>query len=152
MATTNDALTGDPIVSFNFGLEVQGIIDGFFTSVSGLGGSSEVAEEKLIGPNGIQVVRKHPARFEGGEITLKRAISDNMDAWKWRKMVETGKVAEARSNGSVFLYDQEGNPVSQWDFTEGWPSKIEADSLDSGGSAVPQETITIVYETLTRVS
>lgn len=150
MATTADAVTGDPIVSFNFGIEVQGIITGFFTSVSGLGGTSEVAEHNIVGENGVEVVRKVPGRYEGGEITLKRAITANMDAWTWRKMVVDGDIAGARRNGSIMMYDQTGATVAQWDFTEGWPSKIEADSVDSGASTVSQETITVVFESLTR--
>lgn len=151
MATTADSVTGDPVVSFNFEVDAGGMLTGYFTSVSGLGGTSEVAEHLVVGVGGIQVVRKIPGRYEGGEITLKRAVTANMDAWEWRKMVENGKVAEARRNGSIIMYDQEGAPVAQWDFTEAWPSKIEADSLDSGGSAVTQESITLVYETLTRI-
>jgi phage tail-like protein len=152
MPTTADAVTGDPIVSFNFEVDVQGMLTGFFTSVSGLGGTSEVAEHLVVGTGGVQVVRKIPGRFEGGAITLKRAITANMDAWEWRKLVENGHVSDARRNGSIIMYDQEGSPVAQWDFTEAWPSKIEADSMDSGGSTVTQETVTLVYETLTRTT
>ena len=36
MPATNDAVTGDPLVAFNFSLQV-GKTNGYFTEVSGLG-------------------------------------------------------------------------------------------------------------------
>lgn len=148
--TTSDAMTGDPVVSFNFEIDIQGIITGFFSSVSGLGGSTEVTEQLIVGASGVQIVRKIPGRFEGAEITLKRAITANMDAWAWRKMIVDGNISEARKNGTIKMLDQAGDPVAQWDFTMAWPSKIDVDSADSGSSSVMQETITVVYEELTR--
>lgn len=150
MPTTTDAVTGDPLVGFNFGLEVSGIMSGYFTSVSGLGDTSEVAEHNVVGESGLEVVRKIPGRITNSDITLKRAITTNMDAWDWRKMVENGNVSEARKNGSIIMYSQEGDEVARWNFERAWPSKIEADSIDSGGSTVMQESITIVFETLIR--
>ena len=43
MAT--DALTGDPLVSFNFMVEISGVITGYFQEASGLGSESEVIEQ-----------------------------------------------------------------------------------------------------------
>lgn len=152
MPTTADAVTGDPIVSFNFGLEVSGIISGYFTSVSGLSDETEVAEHNVVGVSGVEVVRKVPGRINNSDITLKRAITANMDAWEWRKMVEQGNVSEARRDGSIVMYSQEGEEVARWNFIAAWPSKIDADSIDSGGSTVMQETITLVFEELVRVT
>lgn len=119
MPTTTDALTGDPIVSANFSLEVGGMVTGFFTAVSGLSDSQDVVELKVMSEGNREVVRKIPGRYDGSQITLKRPITTNMDSWTWRKMVEDGNVSGARSNGSIFMYDQEGTVVAQWDFEKG---------------------------------
>lgn len=153
MATTNDSVTGDPIVSFNFEVDAGGMLSGFFSSVTGLGGSMEVAEHLVVGMGGAQeIVRKIPARYEGGEITLERAITTNKDAWTWRKMVEDGNVDGARQNGSIVMYDETGSEVARWNFEAAWPSKIETDSLDSGGNTVTMEKITLVFEYIERVT
>lgn len=142
----------DPMVGFNYSVDAGGMLTGFFTSVSGLGNSSEVTTELVMAADGKnQVVMKQPGRHEGGEISLKRGITSNMDAWTWRKMVEDGNYVGARTNGSIYMYDQTGAVIGQWDFTQAWPSKIDTDSLDTGGSGVISETITLVYESLTRV-
>lgn len=152
MATTTDALTGDPIVSANFSLEVGGMVTGFFTAVSGLSDTQDVVEVKVMSGNGIEVVRKIPGLYGGNQITLKRPITTNMDSWTWRKMVEDGKVSEARTNGSIMMHSQEGDIVAQWDFEGGWPSKVETDTLDTGSSSLIQESLTIVFESMERIS
>src|SRR3990172_7497099 len=108
MPTTNDALTGDPLVSCYFALEV-GPVTGFFTEVSGLGSETEVIEHKIMGRNNSESVRKIPGRLKWSDITLKRGITASMDMWTWRKQVEDGAVSSARTNGSIMMYSQEGD-------------------------------------------
>lgn len=142
--------TEDPSVSFHFSLEVQGQITGFFTSVEGIGSESEVAEHKVTDAQKKPQIMKVPGRLTWTEITLKRGITSNRDAWDWRKLVEDGKVNDARSDGSIVMYDQEGSPVAQWDFVKGWPSKITGPSISSENSDIAVEEITIVHEGITR--
>ena len=59
-------------------------------------------------------------------ITLKRGITDDMDMWKWRKLVEEGKVDEARKNGSIVLFNQHGKEIARWDFVNAWPARSPA--------------------------
>src|SRR5512137_2018356 len=119
-----DTSREDPIVGFHFALDIQGVIKGYFTEVSGIGSETEVAEQKVVNEKGIQVVLKVPGRLKWGDITLKRGLTSNLDLWKWRQMVEDGKTKEARKNGSIIMFDQSLKPVAQWDFKNAWPSKI----------------------------
>src|SRR5262245_2713111 len=112
MPATNDAVTGDPLVGYNFAVKIDGKIAGYFTECSGLGSESDVVEHKVAGEGGKEIVRKIPGRLKWGDITLKRGITKSMDFWKWRKDVEDGNVATARVNGSVVMYDQEGAAVA----------------------------------------
>jgi phage tail-like protein len=152
MPAAKDVLQGDPLVSYNFGIEVEGIISGFFTECSGLGSESEVIEHKVVGTNGKEVVRKIPGRLKWGDVTLKRGVTTNMDFWDWRKMVEDGNVAQARKNGSIIMYDQEGTEVARWNFERGWPSKISGPSVKSDGNEVVVEELTLVHEYIKRES
>lgn len=152
MPATNDALTGDPLVSFNFAIEVSGIISGFFTECSGLGSETEVSEHKIVGPSGQEIVRKIPGRLKWDKISLKRGITANMDFWDWRKMVEDGDVSGARRDGSIIMYDQEGSEVARWNFERGWPSKLSGPSVKSDSNEIGVEELTIEHEYITRVT
>lgn len=152
MPATNDALSGDPLVGFNFSIDIEGVITGFFTECSGLGSETEVTEHKIVGPSGQEIVRKIPGRLKWGDITLKRGITANMDFWDWRKMVEDGDVASARKNGSIVMYDQEGTEVARWNFEAGWPSKISGPQTKSDSNEIGVEELTIVHEYIERVT
>lgn len=151
MPTTKDALTGDPLVSFNFEVKIEGKLSGYFTECSGLGSESEVTEHKIVGSGDREAVRKIPGRLKWGDITLKRGITANMDIWDWRQMVVDGKVGAARANGSVIMYDQAGTAVAQWDFVAGWPSKVTGPSVQADSSAVGVEEMVIVHEGIKRL-
>ncbi|MBN1284762.1 MAG: phage tail protein [Anaerolineae bacterium] len=142
----------DPAVSFHFALEVSGKITGYFTAVDGIGSESEVAEHKITDKNKKPVIMKVPGRLTWTEVTLKRGITDNRDVWDWRKEVEDGSVASARANGSIMMYDQTGTLVAQWDFINGWPSKVSGPGISSENSEIAIEEITIVHEGITRTT
>jgi phage tail-like protein len=151
MPTTNDAVTGDPLVGSYFSLEVAEI-SGYFTECTGLGSESEVIEHKIMGPNNQTIVRKVPGRLKWGDVTLKRGITANLDFWDWRKKVEDGDVANARLAGSIYMHSQEGDIVAQWDFEAGWPSKISGPQVKSDSNEIGVEELTIVHEGIKRVS
>lgn len=152
MASTVVSSEEDPLVSFNFGVEVSGVISGFFTEVSGLGSETETVEHKIVGPNGQQVVRKVPGRLKWENITLKRGITSTMDIWDWRKMVEDGDVDSARKDGSIVMYDQTGSEVARWNFQKAWPSKVSGPAPKSDSNEIGVEEMILVHEYVTRVS
>ena len=145
------ATDGDPLVGFNFALELGGSIAGFFTSVSGLGSETAVTDHLIVGENGAQIVRKIPGRLTWGDIELSRGVTANLDLWEWRKKVENGQVNEARTDGSIVMYDQEGTEVARFNFERGWPSSISSGDLGSDSEDVVVESLTIVHEYIERV-
>jgi phage tail-like protein len=151
MPTTNDALTGDPIIGVHFEIQV-GTITGYFTAVSGLGSETEVTEHKIVGTGSKESIRKIPGRLKWGDITLKRGITANLDMWDWVQKVRDGKVSEARQDGSIRAYSQEGTLIAQWDFLAAWPSSITGPDLKSEDSAVGVEEMVVVHEGIVRVS
>src|SRR5687767_1146236 len=106
--------TEDPLAAFNFQLEVSGMMTGFFTEISGIGSEHEIIEHKVMTASGQEVVKKIPGRLKWNDITLKRGITTNMDAWQWRKQVETGGISGARYNGTITMFDQTGAPKAAW--------------------------------------
>jgi phage tail-like protein len=141
----------DPLVSAWFGVEFQGQVVGAFRECSGLGSENEVVEYKASGPKGEYVIKKVPGRMKWNNITLKRGITDAMDMWKWRALVEQGKVTEARKNGSIVMYNQQGTEVARWDFVSAWPSKITGPTANATNNEVGIEELEITHEGYKRV-
>lgn len=141
----------DPLVSSWFGVEFQGAISGAFRECSGIGSENEVVESKASGPKGEFVLKKVPGRMKWNNITLKRGITDTMDLWKWRQLVEEGKITEARKNGSIVMFNQQGQEMARWDFTNAWPSKLTGPSTNATNNELAIEELEIVHEQYKRV-
>lgn len=144
--------TSDPLVSSWFGVEFQGQVVGAFRECSGLGSENEVVEYKASGQKGEFVIKKVPGRLKWNNITLKRGITDAMDMWKWRKMVEQGNIDSARKNGTITMYNQQGSAVAKWNFTNAWPSKLTGPSANAGNNEVAIEELELTHEGYERVS
>lgn len=151
MPSVVDTAREDPLVGFHFMLDVQGTVQGYFTEVSGIGSETEVAEQKVVNKEGIQIVLKVPGRLKWGDITLKRGLTSNLEIWNWRKLVEDGNVKGARKNGSIVMYDQSLKAIAQWDFKNAWPSKVSGPSPKSDSNELTVEELTLVHEYITRI-
>ncbi len=141
----------DPLVSYHFHVEIDGITQAQFRECGGLGSESQVVEYKES-VKGVTVIRKQPGAIKWADITLKRGVSDIMELWQWRKQVEQGKVDEARKNGSIVLYDQANKEIARWNFKEGWPSKLSGPQVKADANEVAIEELTITHEGMERVS
>jgi phage tail-like protein len=142
----------DPLVGFNFMIDVGGKIKGYFTEVSGLGSESDVIESKVMTEKGVEVVLKIPGRLKWGDITLKRGITSNMDMWDWRQMVVDGDAAGARMNGSIVMFDRTGAEAARWNITNAWPLKISGPAPKSDSNEIGVEELTLVHEAILRAN
>jgi phage tail-like protein len=136
----------DPLVSSWFGVEFQGQVVGAFRECTGMGSSNEVVEYKASGPKGEFVVHKVPGRMTWNNITLKRGITDAMDMWKWRKLVEEGDIDKARKNGSIIMFNQHGEEIARWQFFNAWPSKLTGPTANASNNEVGIEEMEITVE------
>lgn len=141
----------DPLVSAWFGIEFQGQITGAFRECTGLGSENEVVEYKASGPKGEFVIQKVPGRMKWNNVTLKRGITDALDLWDWRKLVEEGKIGEARKNGSIVMFNQEGAEIARWDLVNAWPSKLTGPTANAGSNEPAIEELEITHEGYRRV-
>ncbi len=141
----------DPLVGFHFSIEVQNVVKGFFTECSGLGSEHEVIEHNVITEQGQELVMKIPGRLKWENITLKRGITSNMDIWDWRKMVEDGKVDDARHDGSITMFDHQLNPVARWEFKRAWPVKVTGPQPKADSNEIGIEELTLAHEYISRV-
>lgn len=141
----------DPLVSAWFGVEFQGQVVGAFRECTGLGSENELVEYKASGAKGEFIIKKVPGRMKWNNITLKRGITDAMDMWQWRALVEQGKITDARKNGTITMYNQQGIAIAKWDFVNAWPSKLTGPSANAGSNEVAIEELELVHEGYKRV-
>jgi phage tail-like protein len=136
----------DPLVSAWFAIEFQGQIKGAFRECTGLGSENALVEYKASNEKGEYVMLHLPGRMKWNDIVLKRGITDDMDMWKWRKLVEQGKIDEARKNGSVIMFSTDGKEMARWDLVRAWPSKLSGPAANAGDNQVAIEELTITHE------
>jgi phage tail-like protein len=147
-----DTAREDPLVGYHFGVEIQGVVSGYFQEVSGLGSENEVVESKLVNEKGVEVVLKQPGRLKWENIVLKRGITSNLDIWTWRKMVEDGDIAGARQNGSIVMFDHTLGEKARWNFENAWPVKVTGPSPKADSNEIGVEELTVAHEFIERVA
>jgi phage tail-like protein len=140
----------DPLIGFHYGIEVQGVLTGYFTECSGIGSEHQVIEHKVVDEKGRESIQKIPGRLKWQDISLKRGITSNMDIWDWREQVVQGQVDSARRNGSIVMFDQSLSEVARWNFENGWPSKVSGPTVKSDSNEFGVEELTLVHEGLYR--
>ncbi len=139
-----DAKRNDPYGQFNFVIEIDGVVKGGFSEVSGLTTDTNIIEYRE--GNEIGTVRKLPGLMKYNNIVLKRGWTKDKSLWDWRKKVIDGKTQ--RTTGSIVLLDEGRQPALRWKFTAGWPSKWEGPALNGKTSEVAIETLEIAHEGL----
>lgn len=135
----------DPVVSFQFSLELNGMT-GYFTEVTGILSESPVATHKVVNPAAKEVTMQVPGRTDGDQMTFKRGLTKNIEFWSWRELVITGQTEEARVDGSVVMYNRNYEEVRRWNFINAWPSKISGPQIASDSGDLAIEELTIVHE------
>jgi len=139
----------DPYKNFRFLVEIDGITQGGFTDVT-IPDSTQTVIEYREGDEPI-TSRKQPGLIKYGDITLKKGTTDSLDLYNWRKLVEDGKLKEARRNIAIMVLDDEGKPTARWEFEKAWPSKYDAPDLKATGNEIIIENLTIVHEGMKRI-
>jgi phage tail-like protein len=135
----------DPVVSFQFSLELNGMT-GYFTEVTGILSESPVATHKVVNPAAKEVTMQVPGRTDGDQMTFKRGLTKNIEFWSWRELVITGQTEEARVDGSMVMYNRNYEEVRRWNFINAWPSKISGPQIASDSGDLAIEELTIVHE------
>ena len=137
----------DPYVSFNFLVELDGILQASFRECSGLDTTTEVIEHRQGGDN--TTVYKLPGKTTYTDLTLKWGLTDSDELWGWRRAVIEGRVE--RKNGSVIVYDLTNHvEVARWNFLNAWPTKWEGPSFNALGHDVAVESLVLAHEGILR--
>jgi phage tail-like protein len=140
----------DPYLSFNFYVEITGILVAGFHECSGLDSSIDVIKHREGGKEGgPRSIRRIPGQAKNSNIVLKKGMTSDLRLWQWHQNVREGKLE--RKSGSIILQDRAGEEVARWSFTDAWPAKWVGPNLTSEGNDVAIETMELAHEGLTRV-
>jgi phage tail-like protein len=139
-----------PLRVTRFLLEIDGIAKAGFSRCRVPDSSTSVVEYRE--GNDPPTTRKLAGLNEYGTLELRYGVTtDAVELHGWRRLVEDGKVDEARRSIAVVLLDEEGSPAARWELRNAWPTRYAAPTLDAGRSAVAIEALEIVCEGLRRV-
>ena len=137
----------DPYQSFNFLIEVQGLIVGGFSEVSGIQAETEVEEIKEGGVN--DHVHKLPKATKYPNVAFKRGITDSDTLWRWHQDVIAGKFE--RRTVFVVLRDASGDEKWRWSFIDAYPVKWIGPDLKADSSAVAIESLELAHDGFKKV-
>lgn len=134
----------DPYLSFRFLVEIQGLIVGGFSEVTGIHVETEIEEIKEGGVN--NHVHKLPKTTKYPNIVLKRGLTDSDVLWKWQQLLVNGKFEKfKRMDGFIILLDREGNEKWRWFFMDAYPVKWGGPDLKSDSSTLAVETLELAH-------
>lgn len=142
--------THGPYRNNRFTLEIDGVARAGFSTANLPENSTEVIEYRE-GNEKRPTPRKLSSLNDYGTLTLEGGTARDAKAlFDWRKLVEDGKMEEARTTVAVLLQDEEGQMGARWEFRNAWPRQYDAPDLDATGNEVAIESIEIVHEGMER--
>jgi phage tail-like protein len=135
----------DPYPSFNFSVEIDGVIACAFSEVSGLQAEIEVFEYREGGVNEYMHKRAGPARYSSNLI-LKRGVAQSTELWSWYCKVLQGNVQ--RKSLDVILMDTAGTEQRRWTLQHAYPVKWQGPELKAQASETAIEVLELAHEGL----
>lgn len=132
----------DHVAAFRFGVEINGIVEGWFTECTGLNAEWEIFEYKEGGVN--NYIHKLPVRTKYSNITLKNGMTGD-ELWKWFSQGDgTGQVK--RVEFSILLFNADKTQAKRWNVKNGYPVKWVGPELKSDSNQAAIETLEIAHE------
>lgn len=137
----------DPYSGYNFLVEIEGIIAGGFTEVSGLAIETEVEPVKEGGAN--DIVYQLPKSTKYTNITLKHGLTDLDLLWGWYQDVIRGKIV--RKSGVIILSGRSGQIGKLWGFVEAYPIKWEVSNFNATSNTIVTETLVLTHHGINKI-
>jgi phage tail-like protein len=135
-----------PYQSFNFAVEIEGLLVGGFSEVSGLDSQVEVEEYREGGVNGF--VHKLPVRTSHSNLVLSHGLTSLDTLWNWYYNTTLGAIQ--RRNGTIMLLDSRQIPVMWWNFRNALPVRWSGPAFSATGDEVAIESLELAHQGLTR--
>ncbi|MDT7578991.1 MAG: hypothetical protein QOK35_255 [Pseudonocardiales bacterium] len=134
-----------PFMTFNFAVEIEGLLVGGFTHVEGLSGEVKFEEYREGGVNGY--THKLPGLTSYSNLQLRYGLTGVGMLWDWFAATTEGSIQ--RRNGTVMLLDRQRIPVMWWNFRNALPVRWTGPTFDAGDDQIGVETLELAHEGLT---
>jgi phage tail-like protein len=136
----------DPYLGYRFMVEIEGMIVGAFSEVSGI--SSEIMTEEYPEGGQNEYIHHLPVRVKYTNLILKHGLTDIETLWRWHRDVMRGKMS--RRNGSIVLLNTNFFEAWRWNFVEAYPVKWVGPTLNAGQAQVAVESVELSHRGLTK--
>jgi phage tail-like protein len=140
-------IRNDPYMAFNFLVEIEGLVIGGFTEVTGLQVETVVETYREGGLNEYEHKLAGPTRYPTN-LSLKHGLTDIETLWSWHQDVTQGSIV--RKNGTIYLLDRQRLLAMWWDFMGAYPVKWVGPELQAGSSTVAVETVELVHRGISK--
>ena len=151
----NEAIGGNkhPYPTYFFEVTILGFppTDYGFQDVEGLSVSREIKE---IPSGGLAYNYRVPGKIKYGKLVLKRGVVDPtsvLSVWCKETITNDFSTPIVPKDINVMLFSALGAPVMTWNFKNAWPESWEFSNLKSTESGIMIETLTLVYESYSKV-
>ena len=134
----------DPFLSFNFLVEIEGLVIGGFTECSGLQVETEIEEYNEGGLN--SYAHRFAGRTKYPSLVLRRGLTTSDTLWKWHQDVINGQVT--RKNGTIYMLNAMRIPILWWNFVNAIPVKWSGPDLRATANEVTVESVELVHQGL----
>ncbi|HYU81087.1 MAG TPA: phage tail protein [Vicinamibacterales bacterium] len=141
------AFRNDPFTAFRFLVEIQGMIVGGFTEVTGLDMEMELEAYREGGVNAFIHQLPGAMRYPS-HLVLKRGLTDADSFWRWYRDAANGDVA--RRNGSIILQNAKGDEVWRWNFVDAYPVRWTGPQLRASSAEIAIESLELAHRGLTK--
>jgi phage tail-like protein len=135
-----------PYLTFNFAIEIEGLLVGGFTEVNGLEGTIEVEEYREGGVNGY--AHKLPGKSSYANLTLRHGLTGIGTLWDWYHHTTEGAIY--RRNGTIMLLDPRQIPIMWWNFRNALPVRWTGPTFNATSGEVSVEELELAHEGLTK--
>jgi phage tail-like protein len=132
----------DPLLAYQFWVEIESDLVGGFSECSGLQAETEVFDLYEGGDN--TSVLRFPGRTRYSNITLKHGFTESPDLWLWFMRVMRGTFE--RRPLTILLLDTEGNRVRAWNFSSAFPVRWSAGELSASANGAAIESVEFAHE------
>lgn len=149
MPTNKTGVRFDPYMTYNFVVEIEGLITGGFTEVTGL--ESEIELESYLegGVNGY--IHQFPRRTRYPNLVLTHGITDSDTLWHWYQAAMVGKIE--LKNCTIMLRDRLENIAMHWNFKNAYPVKWVGPQFNaSNATAVAVERLELLHQGIDKPS
>ncbi len=138
----------DPYLAYRFRVEIEGLVVGGFSEVTGLDIDLELVSYREGGLNAYAHLLPGATRYPS-RLVLKRGLTDADGLWRWYRDVARGKVE--RRSGSIILLNASGDEAWRWNVIEACPVRWAGPQLSANASTeVAVEVVELVHRGITK--